>query len=171
MGRRDIVAGTVAGAGVTAAAATVVTGVIAAGAGIASTGSGTGGVIFCETSCTRDGAGALRASGDLSTAEITSRLPLVGASVSDDADDAASRSLDNSLDGFAGPLHAASPAAVASVIPASRATPRFVTTSSAGSNTSSATYIVLSSTQQEPWIIVKESTVSGRSFERFSSES
>ena len=105
------------------------------GCGTAESGGGAG--VCRDTSCTCEGAAALRASGDCSTAETTSRRPLlVGASVSADPelDDAAWRSWARSADGPAGLLQATIPPATASD---RTATPDsqvvcFITTTSAG---------------------------------------
>ena len=139
VGRR--VTSPVAGVGVTVvgAAATACGGVT--GCGATATGWTTAGGALCSATCFCAGAGARCASGARSTAETTSRLPEVGASVSeDDVDAAASRSLLRSEDGLAGALHAATPVTATSVNPDSHTERRVFTASSTGSSVKPTIY-------------------------------
>jgi hypothetical protein len=110
------------------------------------------------------GAGAGFASGARSTAETTSRLPEVGASVSaDDVEEAASRSRLRSADGLAGALHAAMAVTAASVNPESHTERRVFTASSTGSFIKR-----IYSTPGWPYRAIKYSELSSeRSFEKF----
>jgi hypothetical protein len=104
--------------------------------------------------CLRAGAGARRAFGDCSTAEITSWRPDVGASVSAGADATASRSRVRSLEAGAGLLHAAMPPTAAIANPDIQAMRRVVfTASSDGITGVKATPLIHPVAPYEPYTV------------------